>query len=328
MTLLQLSLTYAVEHIPYRHQLLRQEAVRSEGHVEIQEIAASSAPVSHRILDGQDRVQAEVRFYNDRYWWLLNDVGKPMTVERFTALARDLDWAVLDALDVPGYCARRTEEELIASQARVLRSEHIAQWDRAQRGAEKVLFCDSNVLVEAGPPNYFGSREGASISFAVGPSSLDRVRGSDPLFGPDLNERKLSARQGLAFDIAEFAQEAPLLGRRTADIDMPHRVDDVLQMSVPQTAHERCARELATYLWRAREWPIADYLPSLASAVSDTCPDDRAIQRAILEEFAALDENAPNPFPEMCEDAGEILRRIDLAPLSEEEDAALAALGI
>src|ERR1700675_1949471 len=31
----------------------------------------------------------------------------------------------------------------------------------------------------------------------------------------DLNERKLSARQGLAFDIAEFAQEAPLLGRRT-----------------------------------------------------------------------------------------------------------------
>lgn len=329
MTLLNLSLTYAVEHIPYRHRISGEEAVRSEGHVVIEEIIASSAPISHRILDEQDRVQAEVRYYKGGYWWLLNDVDKPMTVERFASLARDLDWAVLDALDVPGYRARRSEEELNASRSRILRSERKTQWDRAQRGAEKVLFCDSRVLVEAGPPNFFGTREEGSISFLVGPSSLDRVRGSDPLFGPDLNERRLSARQGLAFDIAEFAQEASLLGRPTDDVDMLYRVEDILQMSVPQMAPERCARELATYLWQARVRPIASHLPSPASAVTESCPADRATHRAVLEEFAALDDNAPKPLLEMREDAREILRRIGLAPtLSEEDDAALAALNV
>jgi hypothetical protein len=250
--IVKLAISYVVDFVPYRHRLPRKQAVRSDGHVMIREVAPEAAPVSHRILGRDDRIQAEVRHFEGAYWWLLNHADAPMSVENFIALAQEGDWAVSNALDIEDYWARNTEDELLGTKPRVLNSEYKEQWNAARRGASKVLFCESMVLIEAGPPNYCGIRSetDSAISFVVGPSSLDRIQGDD-LFGPHIRERQWAARQGLLFETQEFDREMAILDCRADSIDVLCRVEDVLQLPVPQVAPRKCARALAEHLWGA-----------------------------------------------------------------------------
>jgi len=115
-----------------------------------------------------------VRYFEGEYWWFLNDMGHPMTVETFKSLAHDLDWEVLNAFDVPFYHWKYlSEDELLATKPRRLDSGCEEQWKKVQRGASKVLFCDSAVMVEAGPPNYYGIPEDSAISFVVCTENLN-----------------------------------------------------------------------------------------------------------------------------------------------------------
>ena len=101
-------------------------------------------------------------------------MGHPMTVETFKSLAHDLDWEVLNAFDVPFYHWKYlSEDELLATKPRRLDSGCEEQWKKVQRGASKVLFCDSAVMVEAGPPNYYGIPEDSAISFVVCTENLN-----------------------------------------------------------------------------------------------------------------------------------------------------------
>lgn len=328
----KLALTHRVEFVPFRHRLPRQAGVWSNGAVEIREVTPESAPVSHRILGSDGQLQAEVRCFEGEYWWLLNDTDPPMSVERFKSLTHGGDWATLNALDVRFcYAKYSSEEEFLAAKPRLLGSEYEEQWKKANRGASKVLFCDSKVLVEVGPPNYYGIRETRSvISLEIGPASLERIRGDDPLFGPDIHTRRWAAQQGLAFEAQEFDREKPFLENRADCVDFLFRIEEVLQMPVPQIAPRKCARALATILWQFRAVPFAECLPSLVNADRNECPGDPALHRAILEEFAALDpEGRSYPFSERPDDAREILRRLDLVgdpALSDEDAAALASL--
>jgi hypothetical protein len=138
--IVKLAISYVVDFVPYRHRLPRKQAVRSDGHVMIREVAPEAAPVSHRILGRDDRIQAEVRHFEGAYWWLLNHADAPMSVENFIALAQEGDWAVSNALDIEDYWARNTEDELLGTKPRVLNSEYKEQWNAARRGASKVLF--------------------------------------------------------------------------------------------------------------------------------------------------------------------------------------------
>lgn len=327
MPLVRLSLTYEVDHIPYDHKKPRPETVRDAGSVEIKEIAPGSAPVSHRILDRLDRIQTEVRYYDNGFWWLLNEVDKPMSLDRFTSSPDDLDWPILEALDIRGFLGKQTEDDLRAKKSRILRTEKESQWRKAQAGADKIFFCESRVWVEAGPPNYFGAREGTTISFSAGPSSLERIRGADPLFGPGLNDRQFSARRGLAFDVDEF-EGADFHEQAAGKIEVLHRVENVLRLPLPRMALEGCARELAAYLWRERTSRLVELVPSLAGSPSKTRPDDEKLIRDLLEEFAALTENEAGIFSDELEGAREIIRRFNSRPLNEQEDAAIASLGI
>lgn len=325
----KLALTYRAEFIPYRHRLPRVEGVWSNGAVEIREVTPEDAPVSHRILGKDGQLQAEVRYFEGEYWWRLNDVGRPMTVEKFKSLAQKLDWEVLNAFDVRFYHWKYpSEDQLLATKPRLLGSEFEEQWKKAQSGASKVLFCDSAVMVEAGPPNYYGILEDSAISFEVGPSSLERIQG-DLLFGPEILSRSWAARQGLAFEAEEIEREKPLLESRADSVDFLFRIEDVMRVPVPQIAPWKCARALATQLWEAKTMPFAERLPTVASAKQDECPEDPAVHRAVLEEFAALNPELLTPFSETPGDAREILRRLDLVgppTLSDEDEAALASL--
>jgi hypothetical protein len=329
----QLALPYRVKFVPYRHRLPETVAVLSFGAVEIREVTPDAAPVSHRILANDGELQAEVRCFEGEYWWLLNDQDHPMSVEKFKSLAQEGDWYALNALDVSSHYAKyRSEDEFLATKPRLLDSDYTEQWTKANRGASKLLFCDSTVLVEAGPPNYYGIRETRSaMSLEVGPSSLERIRGDDPLFGPRIHTRKWAARQGLAFDALEFERERPLLQSRAETVDFLFHIEEILQMRPPQIAPWKCARALAMAIWQARTEPLEEDLPSLANADQDECPEDPMLHRALLEEFAALNPNIKlNDVTETPEDAREILRRLDLvgypASFSDEEEAALASL--
>ena len=101
-----------------------------------------------------------------------------------------------------------------------------------------------------------------------------------------------------------------------------------MRVPVPQIAPWKCARALATQLWEAKRMPFAERLPTVANAEQDECPEDPAVHRAVLEEFAALDPEQLTPFSQTPVDAREILRRLDLVghpALSDEEYAALAS---
>jgi hypothetical protein len=326
------TLPYRVDFIPYRHRLPEKGAVWSRGAVEIREITPDAAPVSHRILGNDGELQAEVRYFEGEYWWLLNDPDHPISVETFKSNAKEGDWYALNALDVPFHHAKyRSEDDFFATKPRLLSSEYEEQWKKAHRGASKMLFCDSRILVEAGPPNYYGIRETRSaMSIMVGPSSLERIRSDDPLFGPDVREGIWSAQQGLAFEAQEFEREKPYLESRADAVDILFHIEDVLQVPVQPTAPRKCARALAMVLWQARTTRLRECLPSLASADQDECPEDPALHRALVEEFAVLDlDIIIISFTERPDDAREILRRLDLVgypALSDEQEAALANL--
>jgi hypothetical protein len=325
----KLALAYRVEFVPYRHRLPERKGVLSSGAIEIREVTPEAAPVSHRILGNDGEFRAEVRCFEGDYWWLLKDQDHPMSIEKFKSLAQEGDWLAHHALDVsPYYATYGSEDEFLATKPRQLGSNCEEQWSKAHWGASKVLFCDSTVLVEAGAPNYYGIRETRSaMSLEVGPSSLERIRGNDPLFGPGIHTRKWAAQQGLAFEAQELEREKPFLESRAESVDFHFFIEEILQMPIPQIAPWKCARALAMAIWQAKTEPLEEDLPSLALADQDECPEDPALHRALLEEFAIMNpEIRLDDVTARPDDAREILRRLDIVgypALPDEDEAAL-----
>jgi hypothetical protein len=341
---LKLRVPYDATYIPYRHRNRQGQKVASDGHVVIESIATNDAPISHRVVDEDGTAKAEVRLFRDSYWWVLREAGRPIRPETFSSDAEKENHLVLAALGCRRpFHSEVSEDSFFASKPRILASTRDEQWSRARHGASKVVFCDSAVLVAAGPPIYYGVRSDRNIDIEVGPSELDRIdagddfyeRGKTGLYGPAINSRRWAAMEGLAVGPHELDRERYLFARRDRSVRAIDRIEELLP--APPSGPQTSARALAEWLWRGMQkdgdwntWPwIRKYVPSLADADGrGEYPVDLS-HRRVLEDFARVDwASFTKSFAKEAEDAREILRRLDLiGGLADEDHEALGRLG-
>jgi hypothetical protein len=349
---------YSQSYIPWRHKKPQQEYIWSEGFITIKEVVAEAAPVSHRILGKDGTLEAEVRQFGDGYWWALMNghraatmaelgnewrkVGRPITMAEFMSAAEqkndNLFWAALGCfrpVDEP-----ISEDEFFAKKPRLLKSTHREQWARANLGASRMIHCDGLVLVEAGPPMYYGVQSWTlgGLDIVAGPSSLDRAYGAYRLHGPDRPTRTGSAAEGLAFGTREFRREKRLLRLRWDRVRDLCRLEGFASRQDLELGPVTCARALVNKLWdRSKDnyagwWsPLRERMPSFAEATQPAKRVETLPYRRVLEEFVAVDwtDTTNEKLTWMLGDAREILRRLDLmdaARLADEDDAAISGL--
>ncbi|MFQ3451809.1 hypothetical protein PMN64_00575 [Bradyrhizobium sp. UFLA01-814] len=343
----KLRVPYDAIYIPYRHRNRQGQKVASDGHIVIESIAAIDAPISHRIVDEKGSLKAEVRLSQNSYWWVLKQAGRAVSPAEFASYAERESHLVLATLGcgLP-YHSEVSEEKFFASKPRVVKSTKDDQWKKARVGASKVVFCDSTVLVAAGPPVYYGIRSGLDrkvIDIEVGPSELDlvdagdnfRERGKTGIYGPTVSARRWAAKRALAIGPHELDRERHLFDRRDSSVRGIHQIEELLP--APPAGPQTCARALAEWLWRGMRkdgdwdsWPwIRPYVPCLADADGRAEYPHDLPHRRVLEDFAAVDwTSLTSNLAQEAEDAREILRRLDLINgLDEDDDAALGRLG-
>jgi hypothetical protein len=350
---------YRQSYIPWRHKIPQQQDIWSEGFITIKEVVAEAAPVSHRILGKDGVLEAEVRQFGDGYWWALmkrhrattmaesgnewRKMGRPITMAEFMSAAEqendNVFWAALGCrrpVDEP-----ISEDEFFAKKPRLLKSStHGEQWARAKLGASRMIHCDGLVLVEAGPPMYYGVRpwNRGGLDIVAGPSSLGRAFGAYRLHGPDRYTGIGSAAEGLAFGMREFRREKRLLRLRWDWLRDLCRLEGFASPQDLELGPVTCARALANELRNhskdnyTKSWsPLRERMPSFAEAAQPDKRVETLPYRRVLEEFVAVDwTNTTNEkLTWMVGDARDILRRLDLmgaARLADEDEAALAGL--
>jgi hypothetical protein len=336
-----LRLAYEQIYIPFRHRQSQRELLSCKGPIAIRTVAKDAFQVSHRIFDLNGRCEAEVKVFDDRYWWQLTGSDGPMTQEQFILFASE---GKGDSLATLGCGCRYTnydEDDFLRKKPRLLDSTRDEQWEMANRGASRVIFCDSAVLVEAGPPLYYAvpSWETPTIEVVVGPSALDRKDGERirPA-GLDPDERRICAAKGLAFGPNEFDHMVNKLASRVETPFHRSRIESVLPQPAPDTGPRTCARALATKIWQrtnddgdwATRW-LRKYIPTLAEACDPKADPATLPHRRMLEEFIALDWPRRSMYEDdEVSDAREIIRRLDaLSPtiLSDEDETAVEYLG-
>jgi hypothetical protein len=336
-----LRLSYEQIYIPARHRLRRREQLSCHGPIAIKTVANEALQVSHRIFDPTGRCEAEVSFFDNRHWWQLTGRDGPMTQDQFISLAGDGSHDILTTLGVRWTHPHQDELEFFAKKPGLLDSTRDEEWQKANRGASKVIFCDSTVLVEAGPPLYYSvpSWTTPTIALVVGPSALDRNDGNRfRTAGLDSARRGLFAARGLAFGPNEFDHAMDKLARRVETPFYQFRIEEVLPQPAPDTGPRTCARALATSIWKrtnddggwAARW-LRKYVPTLADACDPNADPATLPHRRLLEEFIAVDWPRVSKYHDSeVRDAREIIRRLDALGttiLSDEDEAALEFLG-
>jgi hypothetical protein len=321
----------------------------------IQRISEGDAPISHLIV-GKDHSNTIVRRFNDRYWWPLlarsTDGGPPVpaSAHMFTKRAFQDSPLVADVLGC-WYTSDTTDENvLFGEKPRLLDpcpdsrwESRDGQWKRAERGADRIVFCGSTVLVEGGPPVYFGSNSYSrprDVSIRVGPSNSDTLRGDEiycphySLRGPHVFERRDAAAIGRAFGPQEFDYETTRLGRENQSVTIFDRIEEILSPAGSELGPQTCVRAFATALWSEMHEDLDDswrerlrsLIPTLAKfrneGFSPYVPYDDLPHRRILEEYQSLDpKEIHDPVRARMRAAPEILRRL------QDEDA-IASLAI
>lgn len=190
-------LTYSQAFIPRRYRNPRYKSLSARCPLVILRISEEEAPISHLVV-GNDGSETIVRRFDGRYWWPLlasrsdGDGPFPASVAAFTARAAQDSPFVADVLGCWHIKEAEDENVLFGSKSRLLDAHPDSQWEsrrgqwkQAERGANRTLFCGSAVLVEGGPPVYFGTSSYSrprDLSIRVGPSNADCQ--SAPKFDP------------------------------------------------------------------------------------------------------------------------------------------------
>lgn len=320
--IVEFRLTYSQCYIRWRHRNPEYASLFARCPLEIQRISEGDAPIAHRIV-GNDKSSTIVRCFNGRYWWPLlarsADGGPPVPASA-AMFIKHAEQDTPIAADVLGcsYMSDTTDENvLFGSKPRLVNplsdfrwETREAQWKRAERGADRLVFCGSTVLVEGGQPLYFGSNSYSrprDLSIRVGPSNADNLRGDNiyyphySLGAPHVFDRRDAAAIGCAFGPREYGHEMARLGHDYQSVTIFERIEEILSPSDLELGPQTCARAFATALWSEMHEDLDDawrdrlftLIPTLAKftneGFSPYAPYDDLPHRKILEEYLAVD---------------------------------------
>lgn len=343
--------------VPYRQVFKRKPRgrtpfyrwFREDVDIKIDVVDADAAPVAYEVLFGPPTnprsLSYQIRAYQDRLWWPLGgDYNYVVHRETFRTWLEDDGHPEILALLDPAFAAYEGPWPLAPfPEQRLEAVEHDMNnlEDRravAQRGASTTIFCGDGVFVQAGEPVFYATGDGKSLSLAVGVSDPRREccgkSSSEP--GPTRLDRKDCARRGFAFGIAELDEGIRALQARGYSIEIPYKVDVLLERHRPETAALLCARELAGALYEEsksegrRAAGLRAGVPIIRAA-ADLFEVDALCVEVLHQLRSSRDAVVAYDFVEERRSAQAILGRLDALgvglALAPEEDQALASLG-
>jgi hypothetical protein len=341
--------TYRIKYVVWRGRKSRPAHLTGVQPVEIVEVDPADAPIAYRITTSPHNQPHEVRAFGGSLWWpVLNRDLSPLEVPAFLRLA-DADWweasRVLDPLRRTYYLDGSSSEEFcgrtrLSEDARKFDdSDRKIQATQAEWDASNVIFCGDRVLFNGGDPIWYGMRDDKArcVDLEIGHSDLDRLYFDHSLGfgfmtpGPDRKQRIASAAASFAFGLGEKDFALGLIA------DLGYEVtcySDYTALSDHIAGHSAalCVRASALNL---REFARSD--PELRRAVPELEDTSRANARSSLR----ADQNLLRHFvsrsyrghylnkKDRIASAHKALDRLALLePLAEEDDAAIAMLGI
>jgi hypothetical protein len=335
---------YRRHYIPKGHQKLRWVDLNDECDVTVSDVEPDAAPVAYKIsLLDKSPESHEIRSYAGSLWWPVYGASGPLRASDFRALT-ETNWDIASAILDPLHRTYRfhgvNEHEFFKGleiRENKGQSTFEQQFASAHRDASRMLFCKGHVLVEGGDPVwYFVPRKDArdGVDLVAGPSSLDRREAAGYFTpGPDRHVRLASAWRGHAFGLAEIEAAKEIWTEHEPAIHVKSEI--VARIDRPAaSAADLCSRALAEHLWDIA-WMHPDLrkaMPAVAKASHPNPAPETLPYREMLQQLISLEDYyLRRNLSHLIGHAHEILGRlasVDCLPLTEEDDAALAALGV
>jgi hypothetical protein len=320
--------------------------------VVIREVAPEAAPPAYRISDmnplsGMERCTGEyvLREFEGGLWWPVMLKQDFLDLSHFERGAAEGDEGILLLLDPelqPIGMHRITAEEFFAMvEARQTGSDLESRWLLAQEAATRTILCDGRIHVRGEPPIFYVVHRQVKAGFElmVGEAGLSRRETPQcRILGPTWGERAGSAFDSLAFGLEEVEAEVARLLRSGLSLFGKTRVEPLIPSHDPAQAALLCSQAITAYFWRLSEWnkehlPLhCRNLPAMGAAFDPTARMEDVGHVELLEQFLASREREfVDHYSRWMPNAADILRRLELlgrGPMAEEDEAAIAALGI
>jgi hypothetical protein len=347
--LVPVRLPYKVDFVRKRHRNPDFANFWDDAVVLIREVDPADAPVVYRVFDHDPLFAGYrpedgycIRSIGDSLWWPLAYRNALMTVSKFEELAASGNTSVLRAFAPSIRAGGHMQSDSAAVyfkrvETRKTSSSLDASLLAAQSGSHRTAFVGDIVHVEAGAPLYFATGPETRLQVLSGSSSPDRKDDDGNCNTPSVSlfDRRRSAMRGFAFgigEIDEFMSTPAAWG--AVEVRRRSRIEAV----GPRRRHDRaaplCARFLAEAMWTLASMEGYDWTTALrynVSAVAGAARSGATYEGLphgqVLEQLAATDEPALKArfAREICA-ARNILERLALADVADEDDAALSEL--
>lgn len=310
--------------------------------VKISEIDARDAPLTYEVASTEAERQETyaIRSYAGSMWWPLCGVDGPLKSSEFRSMVEH-DWetasAILDPLHRTYRLCHRGDAEFfrrIEVREDKDRSTFDLQFAGAHRDASRLLFCGEDVLVEGGDPVWYfvpSAQDRKSIDLVLGPTTLNRRNAAGySVPGPERHVRLSSGWNGHAFGLAEV--EAAKEGWAPEQAINVRSEIAVRHYRPTTSAADLCARAIAEHLWDIA-WMysgLRQAVPAVANAnhrfPAPEFPEYREMVRQLVSQ---RNPELSRNLSRLIASAKTILDRLEPSgPTDEDDDAALAALGV
>lgn len=336
----RLNIPHTVSYIRRRCRKVEREYLFDPFTVAIRCIDAKDAPVAFRIASADD-APILVREYDGKYWWpLVRPPDGTVDADLFRSLVEREDSGAIKAIDPLVWRSallRSVPRRDFLSRTdirKIEKTDFEARKLGAQRGASRLMIFDDIVHAEAGEPMWFVVRGQRDFELHVGSSQFDRPSGLGcEIQGLAVGPRLSAAKEGLAFDLVEAAEELDLLAKKSIMIVSRSRLEKVTANNprsiAPFLCSEILAEDLRSSVKRMSNFSRALFarrLPILYAAAFKPAAD-RAAGLSILEELATTDDEDIASWygDRIMAIAKDIVRRSRYR-LTDEDDDAIGSL--